>query len=281
MKIWHRLVAMGVLAALTASGQGPARKLGLPQLLNRLADQAEAFRRIAPTMLADETLTQRTRRVGSGADYETHEVISVYAFGSLPDAPTVIHEIRKVVSVDGKQVTSRTKAREAMTLGLHSADDKLKKRLLEDFEKNGLRGAVTDFGQVILLFSSRHQKEFHFEQAEETVIGLDRGLVLKYKQTAGEGGITVFRGNDAQKKALEGELVLRESDGMPLKVTMNSTITTKDGETKDALELAYKDSGYGCVVPVSVQHRETFKNVVLSENLFQYGPFRKIGDNAK
>ncbi len=44
----------------------------------------------------------------------------VYALGSLPEAPSVIHEIRKVVSVDGKQVTSRAKAREAMTLGLHS-----------------------------------------------------------------------------------------------------------------------------------------------------------------
>jgi hypothetical protein len=270
-----------LLLASLGYGQGPARKLGLPQLLNRVAGQAEAFRKFAPTMLADETLNQRTRRAGTTGDYETHELVSVYAFGTLPAAPTVIHEIRKVVSVDGKQVTSKAKAREAMTLGLHSEDDKLKKRLLEDFEKHGLRGAVTDFGQVILLFSARHQKDFQFEQAGEQVVGVDRALVLKYKQTGGAGGVMVFRGNGAEKQALEGELLIRETDGMPLKVTMSSTLNSKDGETKDSLEVNYVDSGMGCVVPSSVQHRELFKSEVLSENSFQYGPFRKIEEGAK
>jgi hypothetical protein len=277
-------IARGVLIAVlacTAFGQGPARKLGLAQLLSRVADQAEAFRKVAPTMLADETLTQRTRRAGAAADYETHEVVSVYAFGGLPEAPTVIHEIRKVVSVDSKQVTSRSKAREAMTLGLHSADDKLKKKLLEDFEKHGLRGAVTDFGQVILLFSARHQKDYQFEQTGDQVVGVDRALVLKYKQTGGAGGVMVFRGNGAEKQALQGELIVRESDGMPLRVTMTSTLASKDGDTKDTLEVNYIDSGFGCVVPASVQHREYFKTDVLSENAFRYGPFRKIGDESK
>jgi hypothetical protein len=270
-----------LLLASVAFAQGPARKLGLPQLLNRVAGHAEAFRKIAPTMLADETLSQRTRRTGATGDYETHELVSVYAFGTLPEAPTVIHEIRKVVSVDGKQFTSRTKAREAMTLGLHSEDDKLKKRLLEDFEKHGLRGAVTDFGQVILLFSGRHQKDFQFEQADDQIVGVDRAVVLKYKQTGGAGGVMVFRGNNAEKQALEGELLLRETDGMPLRITMSSTLKSKDGDTKDTLEVNYVDSGLGCVVPSSVQHRELFKSDVLSENSFQYGPFRKIEDASK
>lgn len=266
--------------ACAAFAQGPARKLGLPQLLNRVAAQAEAFRKLAPTMLADETLSQRTRRQGS-SEYETHEVVSIYAFGGLPEAPTVIHEIRKVISVDGKQVTSRAKAREAMTLGLHSADDKLKKRLLEDFEKHGLRGAVTDFGQVILLFSARRQKDYTFERAGDQVVGVDRALVLKYKQTGGTGGVMIFHGNSADKEVLQGELLVRESDGMPLRVTMTSTVTTKGAETKDTLEVNYTDSGLGCVMPVSAQHREYFKTDVLSENTFQFGQFRKIGDEAK
>jgi hypothetical protein len=255
--------------------------LGLPQLLNRVAGQAEAFRKIAPTMLADETLNQRTRRAGTTGDFETHELVSVYAFGTLPEAPTVIHEIRKVVSVDGEQVTSRTKAREAMTLGLHSEDDKVKKRLLEDFEKHGLRGAVTDFGQVILLFSARHQKDFQFEQVGDQIVDVDRALVVKYKQTGGAGGVMVFRGNNAEKQALQGELLVRETDGMPLRVTLSSNLKSNDGETKDTLVVNYVDSGLGCVVPSSVQHRELFKSDVLSENSFQYGPFRKIEEAAK
>jgi hypothetical protein len=279
MRKARRLSAL--LLASLAFAQGPARKLSLPQLLNRVAGQAEAFRKIAPTMLADETLSQRTRRAGTTGDYETHELVSVYAFGTLPVAPTVIHEIRKVVSVDGKQVTSKAKAREAMTLGLHSEDDKLKKRLLEDFEKHGLRGAVTDFGQVILLFSARHQKDFQFEQAGDQIIGVDRAIVLKYKQTGGAGGVMVFRGNNAERQVLQGELLVRETDGMPLRITMSSTLKSKDGETKDSLEVNYVDSGLGCVVPSNVQHKELFNTDVLSENSFQYGPFRKIEDGPK
>jgi hypothetical protein len=267
---------LGLAIAFAVFAQGPARKLSLPQLMNRVAAQAETFRRIAPTMLTEEILSQRTRRAGTTGDYETHEVTSVYAFGTLPEAPTVIHEIRKVISVDGKQFTSREKAREAMTLGLHSEDDRLKKRLLEDFEKHGLRGAVTDFGQVILLFSARHQKDYQFEQAGDQVVGVDRALVLKYKQTGGAGGVMIFHGNNADKQALQGELLVRESDGMPLRITMTSTSTSKGIETRDTLEVNYTDSGLGCVVPSSVQHRAYLKNDVLSENSFQYGQFRKI-----
>jgi hypothetical protein len=208
-------------------------------------------------------------------------VISVYGYGGLPEAPKAIHEIRKVISVDGKQVTSRTKAREAMTLGLTTADDKAKKRLLEDFEKNGLRGAVTDFGQVILLFSERRQKDYEFEQAGEKTVGNDRALVLKYKQVGGTGGVTVFQGNAEQKQALQGELVVRQRDGMPLEITMTTTRSSKDGDLTDSLEVHYTDSGLGCMVPVSVMHREALKDDVLTENSFRYGPFHRIGDNGK
>jgi hypothetical protein len=62
---------------------------------------------------------------------------------------------------------------------------------------------------------------------------------------------------------------------------MTSTITSKDGDTRDTLEVNYIDSGLGCIVPSSVQHKEYFNKEVLSENSFQYGPFRKIGDDSK
>ena len=91
----------------------------------------------------------------------------------------------------------------------------------------------------------------------------------------------VFRGNNAERQVLQGELLVRETDGMPLRITMSSTLKSKDGETKDSLEVNYVDSGLGCVVPSNVQHKELFNNDVLSENSFQYGPFRKIEDGSK
>jgi hypothetical protein len=260
--------------------QGPARKLSLPQLLSRVANQAEEFRKVAPTVLAEETLQQRTRR-GEKAGYDTHEVVSEYGYGALPEAPTVIHEIRKVISVDGKEVTSLAKARQAMTLGVNSADDKLKKKLLEDFEKHGLRGAVTDFGQVILLFSARHQKDYEFEQAGEKVVGTDRVLVLKYEQVGGTGGVMVFRGNGAEKTALQGELLVRETDGLPMQVTMSASHLSEEGDMKDTLRVDYTDSGLGCVVPASVLHQEFVKGELTAENSFRYGRFRRAGQGSK
>jgi len=286
MKIARALLAASLLALAPCQNvysQGPARKLGLAQILNRIAQQADAFRKTAPGVLAEETLSQKTRHVDKAGKvgFVTHEVVSEYAYGGLPDAPTVIHEIRKVISVDGKQVTSVAKARQMMKNGLKSGDDALKKSLLEDFEKHGLHGAVTDFGQVILLFSARHQKDYEFEPGEEKVLGTDRVLVLKYKQVGGTGGVTVFRGKGEEKTALEGELLVRETDGMPLRVTMSAVHSSQDGDIKDTLQVDYADSGLGCVVPVSVLHQEYFKDELMTENLFRYSPFRRIGDDAK
>jgi hypothetical protein len=271
--IW---AATGICAA-----QGPARKLDLPHILERISDQAEAFRRVAPTVLAEETLEQKVKLTPESPDFVTHEVVSEYGYGGLPEAPKAIHEIRKVIKSDGKQVTTTAKARQAMTLGLHSADDKLKKRLLEDFEKHGLRGAVTDFGQVILLFSLRHRKDYEFEIAGEKLMGTDKVTVLDYKQTGGAEGIILFRGNAESKEPVQGQILVRKSDGLPLRITMNSVATTAEGPVKDELSVDYDESPLGCILPANVVHREYLKDVVVSENTFRYGPFRKMDGGTK
>jgi hypothetical protein len=257
--------------------QGPVRTMELPQILDRVAEQAEAFRKIARSTLAEETLEQRARIQTAAAElYSTREVVSEYGYGGLPDAPTVIHEIRKVISVDGKQVLSVAKARQAMTLGLTSADDKLKKKLLEDFEKHGLKGAVTDFGQVILLFSARHRKEYKFELAGERMIGADRVIAVNYQQISGAGGVTVFRNNGADKEPLKGEILVRTADGLPLRITMSASQKLKSGALKDELEVDYAESPFGCILPAGVVHREYFKDELVTENTFRYGSFRRL-----
>jgi hypothetical protein len=274
------LAANGMCAALCMA-QGPARQLDLPHILDRIANQAETFRRIAPTVLAEETLEQRVKLSPESPNFLTHEVVSEYGYGGVPEAPNAIHEIRKVINSDGKQVTTTAKARQAMTLGLHSSDDKLKKRLLEDFEKYGLRGAVTDFGQVILLFSSRHRKDYEFELAGEKLIGTDKVTVVDYKQVGGSGGVTLFRGNAEDKQPVQGQILVRKTDGMPLRITMNSTATTAEGAVKDELSVDYDESPLGCVLPATVVHRESLRDVVVSENTFRYGPFRQMEDGKK
>lgn len=275
-------VAIALCAATaTLWAQGPSRQLDLPHILDRIADQAEAFRRIAPTVLAEETLEQRVKLVPESTDFIIHNVISEYGYGGVPESPKSIHEIRKVISSDGRQVTTTAKARQAMTLGLHTADDKLKKRLLEDFEKHGLRGAVTDFGQLILLFSARHRKDYEFEQMGEKLIGTDKVLVLEYKQVGGTSGVTLFRGNAETKEPIRGQILVRKTDGMPLRITMISVATMPDGAVKDELTVDYEESPLGCILPAAVIHREYLKDVMMSENTFRYGPFRRMEGGTK
>lgn len=73
----------------------------LPAILSRVSEEAEVFRRVAPQVLAEETLTQRALkgpqrfhpRVGAGAAKpltparQTREIVSEYSFGALKDAP--------------------------------------------------------------------------------------------------------------------------------------------------------------------------------------------------
>ncbi len=257
----------------TSQLPGPAT---LPQILERLSQEAEAFRRIAPLSISEETLEQRARPPEPGAEFQVREVVSEYGFSSLLSAPNAIHEIRKVISVDGKQVVTLEKARQALTLGLKSSDDKLKKRLLEDFERHGLRGAATDFGQIILLFSSRHLKDYEFQVRGERQIGAERLIVLTYAQKAGDSGVTVFLGNAAKREPLHGEISVRKKDLVPLRITMNASQTVRDLPLREESTVDYKYDPSGTVLPVSVVHREYVKDELQSENTFSYAPFRKL-----
>lgn len=252
---------------------GPAT---LAQILEHLSQESDDFRQIAPATLSEETLEQRSRPNEPNAQFQTHEVISEYGFAALASAPNAIHEVRKVISVDGKPVMALEKARQAMTLSLKSSDDKLKKRLLEDFEKHGLRGAATDFGQLILLFSARRIKDYDFQIRGERQIGADRLVVVSYTQKSGDTGVTVFVGNAAKREPLHGEISFRKKDLVPLRITMTASQTVKEVAIKEESTVDYKLDPAGSVLPVSVVHREFVQGELLSENTFTYAPFRKV-----
>jgi hypothetical protein len=272
----------------TAVAQTP---LTLPQIMARVGKEADAFQKIAPTTLSEETLEQRSLiltqapeaaalKGPSGSNFETHEIISEYGYASPPGAPNALHEIRKIISVDGRQVTTVEKARHAMTLGLNSSEVKLKKRLLEEFERHGLHGAATDFGQLILLFTPVHLGDYKFQMREERQIGADRLVVIGYEQVSGAGGFTVFRGNTVRRQPISGELMVRKRDGVPMRVTMTALSAGKDLTVKDESTVDYADSQLGVVMPASVVHREYLKDTLVSENTFFYAAFRKMGQRA-
>jgi hypothetical protein len=76
-------------------------------------------------------------------------------------------------------------------------------------------------------------------------------------------------------------MLVRRSDGLPLRVTITAVQASKDGAIKDELAVDYAESPFGCILPASVVHREYFKDELLTENVFRYGSFRKVDKGAR
>ena len=87
-------------------------------LVKRLSEEVAAFRKIAPVLVGRETLHQRAlgpprfkMRLGAAAkqpqaaDWKEHEIVSEYALALLGRQ---IHELRQVISADGKRVAGET-----------------------------------------------------------------------------------------------------------------------------------------------------------------------------
>ena len=76
------------------------------------------------------------------------------------------------------------------------------------------------------------------------------------------------------RRALQGVLWVRKSDGLPLRVEtwvehMQSKRTVRDEATVD-----YTLSYHGFLTPASVVHRHLVGGQLLTENLYRYEPFK-------
>lgn len=281
---------MRVLIFFTAA-TAAAQTLALPDMLSRVSEEAEVFRRMAPQALAQETLEQRTLkppsrfhpRAGTAPakppepQYRSREIISEYGFASLKDSPGVIHEFRQVITVDGQTISTPEKARHALGLGLKSEDDRARKRMLEDFQKHGLTGAVMDFGQLILLFSKRRLHNYDFQVSGDELVGGDQATVLSYTQREGPEDLLVFEGRNTVRSRIQGQLWVRKTDGLPLRVSMHSEWKEQKHTRKHDAVVEYAPTPFGFLAPASVKHTESFDDQMVTENIFRYSPFKKFG----
>lgn len=281
-----RLVT-GLLTALALEAQ----TLTLEQALARLTEEGEAFVRIAPQTLSEETLHQKARkrilrfrpRVGAAAleppktKMQEREIVSEYTYSTFREAPESLHEFRKVTAVDGRKVLTPEKARQSLSLDLRSPDDRLRKKLLEDFEKHGLSGAVTDFGQLIALFTRRRIGAYQFEPAGDQQFSGELVWILAYRQKQGEeGALTIFEGRRTLRPELRGQVWVRKTDGLPLRITLASSHKQDDLEVRDEGVVDYRMSAHGVILPVTVLHRQFTGKELMVENAFEYKPFRRF-----
>jgi hypothetical protein len=288
-------VRSSLLVAIAALAAAQAQQPEIGRMTARLAEEAEVFAQAARAVLSEETLRQRTRkpaprfkpRIGESAvaapkeEFLHREIVSEYGYSTFKNSPGALHEFRQVVSVDGRKVLSVEKARQTLTLGVSSADDRLKQQMLREFEKHGLVGAVTDFGQLVLLFTKRGLANYEFEFIGEEWIGAEKAAILSFRQKGGGGSLTVFSGREAHRNALQGTIWLRASDHLPLRIRLNSE--RREGEIiiRTEATVDYDMSAHGCLLPASVAHRDFAVGKLLTENLFQYAAFRRFGAQSE
>ena len=285
-----------IIAILAACSFDASADERTQKMTERLSEEAEAFRRIAVEVLGTEKLHQAAMkppgrfhpRIGSATppnpQWKDRDVVSEYGFatlGSKPGTgdPGAIHEVRQVTSVDGKKVEETKKAQENLARAITASDDNRTKEAMKQLEKFGLTGAVTDFGQLLLLFGRREIERYEFSYKGTMMIGYDRALVFEYKQLDGPEGATLVeanKGDRAERLKMEGDIRVRESDYLPLQITFGAT----RGEGADALReeaaVTYAMSPFGALLPVSTEHRELRGGKAVAENRFSYSDFHKF-----
>jgi hypothetical protein len=282
------LVPAALLSMLLAT-QAPAPPPTQPEILARVAEEAEVLEQNAPKTLTQETLEQRAQiplprsllRVGKAATVApkprllVREIVSEYSVGTLKESnsPDLV-EFRQVVSVDGRRVQSAASARHALSLGIHSADDRVRKRMLEDFAKHGLVDVATDYGLILLAFTKRGLENMEVKPAGESRVGAEDALVVSWRQTSAAGGELEFFGNQSARRPLQGMLYVRKSDGLPLRVQAWAEHPDAKRTIRDEAAVDYALSTHGFLMPASVVHRHLVDGQLKTENLYRYEPFK-------
>jgi hypothetical protein len=284
-----------LLAAFLAAPQSaPPPKLDA--ILSRVAEEADALQQNIPNTLTEETFEQRAvlppsrfkPRVGASAvepakpRLQVRQIVSEYTVGTFQETTSHdLHEFRQVVSVDGHPVQSVENARHALSLGIRSEDDRIRKRMLENFARYGLVDIATDYGLILLEFSKRGLQNLQIRPGATTNIGPDTALALLWKQKTDAGGQLEFAGRRTVRAPLEGILWVRQADGLPLRV--EAWAEYRDAQqhvVRDQAVVDYAPSSHGFLTPVSVVHRHLVNGNLLTENLYRYQPFRMFRSDA-
>src|SRR5580704_13199104 len=207
------------------------------KVMARVSEEAEAFQRVAPEVLGEETLHQRSLkpagrfhpRIGNAAmsspkdEWQERTIVSEYGFTAFGTDSSSLHEIRQVTAVDGKKIEDTKKAQQALAKAITATDDARKKTLLKQFEKYGLVGAVTDYGQALLLFTRRNMERYELTNKGSNSLGGQSVRVFGYRQIDGPEAVTVIEENkndQVKHLRIEGELWVRSDNFLPVRIVM-------------------------------------------------------------
>jgi len=284
-----------LVAMLVAVSPAAAADFTLDQILSRVAEEAVMLQENITNTISQETFEQRAvmppsrfrPRAGTAAQNEktrlqTRQIVSEYSVGTFQQsASRDLHEFRQVVSVDGRPVQSAEDARHALSLGVRSEDDRIRKRMLENFARYGLVDIATDYGLILLEFTKRGLTNLTISVGATANIGADTALALPWRQKTDAGGQLEFAGRRTVRQPLQGVLWVRASDGLPLRVEAWAAYPDNQHIVSDRATVDYVQSAHGFLTPVSVVHRHLIDGHLITENLYRYQPFKKFSSDAE
>ncbi|MSV35011.1 MAG: hypothetical protein EXQ47_05355 [Bryobacterales bacterium] len=258
------------------------------KLIERLAQEADAFQKNAPQVVGREVFHQRALvtpprrriRIGKAVDqvpepyWQEREIVSQYGFALLGEA---IHELRQVTFVDGRQVADERKAQDDLARLITAGEDERGRRSLQQLEKYGLKGAATDFGQLLLLFNRANIERYEITYLGPRMMAPTRLDAFRYKQIDGPRALSVYQGGQARRLSVEGEIWVRESDGLLFRVTLNATGTNAEPAVREEATVDYAPSDFGTVLPSKISHRELRAGAPVLENTITFAAFHRFG----
>ncbi|MBS1824441.1 MAG: hypothetical protein JST93_03905 [Acidobacteria bacterium] len=283
-------MVLGVLWMLVFALPG-AEDPNLDKLLLRLAEEAEAFGRSAGKVIGQEELELVAkeppprfvqRGVAIEPKFRTRRLVSEYGYTMFQNDQN-LHELRQVLSVDGKTVKAPGKLRETLAMGMKGEADRAKRNMLKEFEKYGLKDlANVDFAQAILMFTRRAQENFEFAFLRAEFVGPDRVAVISYEQKeAGGAAMTVFEGKQVVRHRFQGMVYLREQDGLPVRMTLTAMRKEKAYSLEHHASIDYVMSSHGFLLPAAVTYSESVNGVLTIESRATYSDFKIFGASSE
>jgi hypothetical protein len=206
-------------------------------------------------------------------EFTTHRIVSDWGFGS-PGSSTAFHEHRSVLTIDDQRAQDSFSVRHALTLDIGSPDDARKKKNLEDLEESALDGAASDFSPLLLLFAKRRQSGYDFRFDGTRQNGGEQAFAVHYREAGGPGSLIEFRDRGEKRHVTEGEIWLRESDLLPVRITMNAEERLSSRYVlRNEAEIQYAPTPYG-LAPATIVHRQFLNDDLLVENSFSYSEYK-------
>lgn len=250
----------------------------------RLAEEADKFDKSAHRVTGIETYRQtqpaearvdrRGRTVAAAKPAFSREIVSEYGFVSLDERGGWFKEARMVLTVDGAPYKKSRKGLDTLARTLSANDDRKKRSLLESLEDLGLRGVITDLGQLILLFARGlvQNYEITYMSSEPSPQGLL--WVYRYNQINGSDALTIYEGKEPIRQTLHGQLWVRASDATPVKISVESERQAKGGIVHDISQVVYDRSNFGFLLPKVIRHDQYINRQLFVRDEFVYSDFK-------